>query len=386
MLLILLISCFIELSSSNRTVLNRLYKNIFENYNPDVRPIINASAAVNVDILLSLQSIGKLESSSETLVASIWIMLTWKDDLLVWNKTDYEEIEHITIPAKRVWVPDLYIEKSISIQSGILKPGDYILSVDNNGTVVWYIGRTTEIHCKMNLGKFPFDTQTCSIILLQWASKASEVRLLKSDISSPILYEASGTWSLENSSITEEFVYGNTQNQITLRISLSRYPLFYVLTIILPICLLAILNPVVFLVPVESGEKISLPVSILLAYTVTLSALSELLPEVSENISILGVYVCTMLCLKVVSVVAAVGAVSLYHRSRTVPRDGVYHWLAKKGRRGNKSNNVHAIGENIDEEIISWQDVSRAFDRIMFYVICIVALLISFVCAAFIFK
>ncbi|XP_050390063.1 acetylcholine receptor subunit delta-like [Patella vulgata] len=80
------------------------------------------------------------------------------------------------------------------------------------------------------------------------------------------------------------------QQRITLQITLSRYPLFYVLTIILPICLLVVLNPVVFLVPAESGEKISLPVSILLAYSVILSALSELLPEVSENISILGVY------------------------------------------------------------------------------------------------
>ncbi|XP_050394351.1 neuronal acetylcholine receptor subunit beta-4-like [Patella vulgata] len=312
-------------------------------------------------------------------------MLIWKDDLLVWNKTDYEEIEHIAIPAKRVWVPDLYIDNSISIESGILTPGDYILSVDNNGTVIWYLGKTTETRCKMNLGKFPFDTQTCSIDLIQWASKASEVRLLKSDNIGPILFEPSGTWKLENSLTTEKFLYGNTQIQITLQISLSRYPLFYVLTTILPICLLAILNPVVFLVPAESGEKISLPVSILLAYSVTLSALSELLPEVSENISILGVYVCTMLCLKVVSVVASVGAVSLYHRSGSVPREGVYHWLGKTGRRGIKTNNVHVVGGNTDEEIISWQDVSRACDRIMFYLMCSVALLISIVCASFIF-
>ncbi|XP_055954377.1 acetylcholine receptor subunit epsilon-like [Patella vulgata] len=160
------------------------------------------------------KSIGKLESSSQTLVASIWLKLTWKDEYLVWNKTDYDEIGRVVIPAKRVWVPDLYFSNSVSIQSGILTPGDDKLSVDSNGTY----------------------------------------------------------------------------KQLIFQISLSRYPLFYVLTTILPICLLAFLNPVVFLVPAESGEKISLSVSILLAYSVILSALSELLPEVSENISILGVY------------------------------------------------------------------------------------------------
>ncbi|KAK6170133.1 hypothetical protein SNE40_018602 [Patella caerulea] len=296
----------IGMSACTDTVINSLYKKIFENYNPDVRPIINASAAVHVETLFALQAIRKLEASSETLAATVLFQLIWKDDLLIWNKTEYDEIEHITIPAKRIWVPDLYIENSMSIQSGIITPEDYRLSVYSNGTVIWYVGRTTETRCKMNLGNFPFDTQICSISLVQWASKVWEVKILKADTPEQILFEASGTWEVMQFLTTEEFAYDYQQQRITLRITLSRYPLFYVLTIILPICLLVVLNPVVFLVPAESGEKISLPVSILLAYSVILSALSELLPEVSENISILGVYVCTMLCLKVVSVVASV--------------------------------------------------------------------------------
>ncbi|KAK6187534.1 hypothetical protein SNE40_005536 [Patella caerulea] len=384
MLLTLLILCFIGFSSCSDSVANRLHNKIFDNYNPDVRPTTNSSAAVDVEVVFILESVRKLESSSETLVASIYIVLTWKDEFLVWNKTDYEEIDRILIPAKRVWVPDLYFSNSLSVQSGILTPGDYKLSVYNNGTVIWYIGRTSETRCDMNLEKFPFDTQTCSINLAHWASTVSEVKLSKKEISSQL--KTCGTWNLEQLLAKEEFMDDAHQyQQLILQISLSRYPLFYVLTIILPICLLAVLNPVVFLVPAESGEKISVPVSILLAYSVILSALSELLPEVSDNISILGVYVCTMLCLKVVSVVASVGAVSLYHRSGSVPREGIYHWSGKYGRCGIKNTTDHLVDVNTDKEIISWQDVSRAFDRIMFCIMSAGALLISIVCAAFIF-
>ncbi|KAK6187535.1 hypothetical protein SNE40_005537 [Patella caerulea] len=202
----------------------------------------------------------------------------------------------------------------------------------------------------------------------------------------PSLVEVSGTWNLAHLLAKEEFIDFVGQQQLILQISLSRYPLFYVLTIILPICLLAVLNPVVFLVPAESGEKISLSVSILLAYSVILSALSELLPEVSDNISILGVYVCIMLCLKVVSVLASVGALSLYHRSGSVPGEGVYHWLGKNGRWGIKNTKVCQVDVNADKEIISWQDVSRAFDRLMFCIMSAAALLISIVCASFIFQ
>ena len=50
----------------------------------------------------------------------------------------------------------------------------------SNGNVIWDFGGAIETRCELDLTYFPFDKQTCPVILENWAYKMSEVYLLHS--------------------------------------------------------------------------------------------------------------------------------------------------------------------------------------------------------------
>ena len=71
-------------------------------------------------------------------------------------------------------------------------------------------------------------------------------------------------------------------------IYLHRLPAYYLLNIIVPTMVLAFLSAFTFYVPVDSGEKLSLCITILLSFSVFLLNLSDNTPNISENLPFLG--------------------------------------------------------------------------------------------------
>ena len=74
---------------------------------------------------------------------------------------------------------------------------------------------------------------------------------------------------------------------LELDVQIARRPRFYYTLISLPILLLYLLSPMVFLLPAESGEKTSMSITILLAEVVSMGNIADVLPESSINFPIL---------------------------------------------------------------------------------------------------
>ena len=71
-------------------------------------------------------------------------------------------------------------------------------------------------------------------------------------------------------------------------IELQRKPFYYVMNVVIPTVVLAILSTLTFLIPADSGEKLSMGVSVLLAFTVFMLILSDNIPQTSDNAPLLG--------------------------------------------------------------------------------------------------
>ena len=89
------------------------------------------------------------------------------------------------------------------------------------------------------------------------------------------------------------FQFGEQNNHFTVveiyfRIALKRKPFYYVLNIIIPAAVLAILSTLTYILPIESGEKLSMGISLLLAFTMFMLILSDNAPQTSDNSPILG--------------------------------------------------------------------------------------------------
>jgi hypothetical protein len=55
---------------------------------------------------------------------------------------------------------------------------------------------------------------------------------------------------------------------VDIYLKLKRQPMFFVLNLILPVCLMSILNIFVFLLPADSGERVGYAITVLLAIAV----------------------------------------------------------------------------------------------------------------------
>ena len=71
-------------------------------------------------------------------------------------------------------------------------------------------------------------------------------------------------------------------------VRLRRLPRYYVLNLILPTVMLALLSVFVFIIPADSGEKMSYAITILLAFFIFLLLLSGNIPPTSKGEPLLG--------------------------------------------------------------------------------------------------
>ena len=101
---------------------------------------------------------------------------------------------------------------------------------------------------------------------------------------------------------------------ITFNITLRRRTLFYSLNLIMPCLAISCLTVLVFYLPSDSGEKITLSISILLALTVFFLLLSDINPPTSFVIPLIGKYLLFTMIVVSLSIFLAVYTLSIHFR------------------------------------------------------------------------
>ena len=102
---------------------------------------------------------------------------------------------------------------------------------------------------------------------------------------------------------------------ITFNITLRRKTLFYSCTLIIPCVGITFLTVLTFYLPSESGEKISLCISILLSLTVFVLLLNDLIPPTSLVVPLIGKYLLFTIILVTVSILVTVVVLNVHFRS-----------------------------------------------------------------------
>jgi hypothetical protein len=102
-----------------------------------------------------------------------------------------------------------------------------------------------------------------------------------------------GEWHVYGTSAEWGITYLDTTNQrgyahVIFRLLLKRRYKFYIMNIVLPCVMLSVLIMIGFCLPPECGEKISLGISVLLAFTVFLLMIAESIPKTSSAIPLIG--------------------------------------------------------------------------------------------------
>ncbi len=165
--------------------------------------------------------------------------------------------------------------------------------VNSNGNVMWMPPGIIESSCEVNVALYPFDTQTCPLTFGTWSFTDSlvNVRLARGGANEDSIYKTNNEWSLDELSciqITKNYGVDQIYTSINCHLNMTRRPLFYIFNLVLPCFLLLLVGSLTFCIPPDSGEKVSLAVTVLLALIVFMMAVMEKLPASSLAIPLLG--------------------------------------------------------------------------------------------------
>lgn len=82
---------------------------------------------------------------------------TWTDDFLQWTPANFGGIDHIVLPALKVWTPDLGLDNGVSYFTTSDWVSDFRVSVRYNGEVLWTFGGEFTTSCTLHVTTYPFD-------------------------------------------------------------------------------------------------------------------------------------------------------------------------------------------------------------------------------------
>lgn len=101
-------------------------------------------------------------------------------------------------------------------------------------------------------------------------------------------FETNSEWDVIDTSYRVDWESGEAS--VVFSLKMKRKPLYVLLSVIMPIIMLAVLNIFVFVLPCESGEKSGYAITVFLAFAVFLTIISSTFPENSEVLAVFSIY------------------------------------------------------------------------------------------------
>ena len=137
-----------------------IYTKILNGYNKNIRP----DEFVNIQAAFSLKQIVTIDEKNQIMTSNSYLGLTWTDQRLTWNASDYNGVDNILIATDLLWVVDLFVINTAETNGYIPIPSQSLSRVQSNGQVYAAFSLTSlKTRCKLNAKYFPFDTQNCSV-------------------------------------------------------------------------------------------------------------------------------------------------------------------------------------------------------------------------------
>ncbi|KAG9462173.1 hypothetical protein GDO78_014780, partial [Eleutherodactylus coqui] len=312
-----------------------LLRYLFEEkgYRKDVRPVENPEDTVDIYIALTLSNLISLKEADETLTTNVWVEQLWYDPRLTWNQTEFYGIDILRVSPDLVWLPKLILENN---NNGDFEVAYYCnVLVYPNGYISWLPPAIFQTPCSINVNYFPFDWQNCSLKFSTLTYNAKEVNLRlkeETDEETQRMYPVewividreaftdNGEWQIVHiparKNVDRSLSPESTQYQdITFYLIIKRKPLFYIINILIPCVMIALMANLVFYLPADSGEKMTLAISVLLAQSVFLLLISQRLPQTALAIPLIGKYLMFIMVLVTVVVVSCAVVLNMHFRS-----------------------------------------------------------------------
>lgn len=199
----------------------------------------------------------------------------------------------------------------------------------STGKVRWLSPIQVQSECKIDITNFPLDDQQCKLEFGSWAYDGHQLNLTNARETADLtMYTTNGEWEMLSGDCQRKISYFSCCKApyITLvyNFHVRRRALFYFMNLILPCVLLTFLSALTFRFPPESGERVSLTITILLGMTVFMLIFIDNIPPTSEVVPLIGRYFSCSVIIMGSSLVATCVSLSFYYNK---PSEKIPFWL-----------------------------------------------------------
>uniref|UniRef100_A0A8C6XR53 Cholinergic receptor nicotinic alpha 10 subunit n=1 Tax=Naja naja TaxID=35670 RepID=A0A8C6XR53_NAJNA len=293
----------------------QLLRQLFANYSSALRPAEDTEQALNVTLQVTLSQIIDMDERNQILTAYLWIRQVWVDAYLSWDKEDYGGIDSIQIPSSYVWRPDIVLYNNADDQFTSSMETNVVIRCD--GQIRWDSPAITKSSCKVDVSYFPFDGQRCPLTFGSWTYNGNQIDLLSMQQAGDLTdFVENVEWEVLGMPATRNVItYGCCSEpypDVTYTLLLRRRASFYVFNLLLPCIMISFLAPLGFYLPADSGEKVSLGVTVLLALTVFQLLVAESMPP-SENVPLIGKYYIATMTMITASTALTIFIMNIHH-------------------------------------------------------------------------
>ncbi|XP_061558442.1 neuronal acetylcholine receptor subunit alpha-10-like [Phycodurus eques] len=293
----------------------KLLSDLFANYTNALRPVADTDHVINVTLQVTLSQIIDMDERNQILTTYLWVRQVWMDAFLAWKKDDYDGLDTIRIPSSYVWRPDIVLYNSADDEFSSSMETNVVLRHD--GQVMWDQPAITKSSCSVDVAFFPFDVQQCHLTFGSWTHNGNQMDLFNALDSADLAdFIPNVEWEILGMPAKKNVIlYGCCSDpypDITFTLHLKRRSSFYIFNLLLPCMMISFLAPLGFYLPADSGEKVSLGVTVLLALTVFQLLVAESMPP-SESVPLIGKYYIATMTMVTASTALTIFIMNIHH-------------------------------------------------------------------------
>ena len=344
--------------------IKELYATQLEDYDRRIRPRDNQSKPVVVQTEFFLNSIMSLDVTNQVLSVRGYFYFKWYDEFLQWDPCENSGVTYLKFLVDEVWIPAVAVLNGIDDTKTIQDVSERIL-VFSNGNAEWVPAGIYNLFCEINIKFYPFEKQSCFFTVYVSDESANEVSLELSDESTlahPDYFSENSEWELLRLYPRKQTKYG--MSMVDIVFVTKRRPGFIIYTTVLPLTILTFMNMCTFLVPIESGEKGSISVTLFMAYGVILTFISSSLPNNSLDVSIFIIYGVGLMMFSLLTVIYTIiqARICAYHGDSVV---GCFEicWSRRLSKIFPKQISIPKLRKSL-----TWKEFLRKIDLVLFTV------------------
>ncbi|XP_070574958.1 neuronal acetylcholine receptor subunit beta-4-like isoform X2 [Ptychodera flava] len=292
----------------------KLMSHLFDDYDPTTWPVRNMSYKVDVHFVFWLKQIIDVDERKQVLTSAAGIKMYWIDEHFQWEAEKFNNITTLWNSSKKIWTPAVELWNNAETESFMV---DTTVRIDNDGKVTWDALVNVKSFCEINFFYFPVDAQECKLEFGPWIMSTEYVNMLVMEGEADFINEniAAGEFRVRDANLTrDEYHWAQNFSVVAVEISLQRQPLFYFLNLLIPCMIIYLITLFGFSLPPDSGEKVSLSVTILLSMALFQGLSSEIMPPTSSNVPLIAQYNMLLMILVAVSTVTTIYVLRFWHR------------------------------------------------------------------------